>query len=288
MNVPSIRTLALLAVLLLSWGEPARAQAPDNAAAITAAQRHFDDGVAAYQNEDYARALEEFDKAYAQIPAAIFLYNAARVAEKLEQFEESLKLAELAQAEVERPLPDALVEKNTQLIKSLEQRIDQIAAQAEAEERRTPPTRFTRREPTASQPAQVAPPTATPSDEGWSALRYSGGGIAFLGLGLIGTSIYLSADANSQIDELSTIDEPKDFNRRVDSIEEQQFTGKVLLFSGIATVAAGGALIAWDLLRPTEHSAAKPPPARPVSLTGVSISIAPDNDQVGILFRGIY
>lgn len=291
MNAPKIQVLALLALLallILNWGAPARAQDSDNAAAITAAQRHFDQGVAAYQNEDYAHALEEFNQAYAQIPAAIFLYNSARVAEKLEKYDESLKFAELAQAEVERPLPDSLVEKNTALIESLKQRIAQIDAAAKAKDDQATPTRFAHREPSGIQPEVPAAQSPTPTDEGWSVLRYSGGGVALLGLGLIGTSLYVNTDANQQIDELSTVDDPTDYNRRIDAIEEQQFTGKVLLFSGIATVAVGGALIAWDLLRPAEHAAATPAPAQPVSLTGVSISVEPDSAQFGILFRGVY
>ena len=288
MYAPTIRTLALIFVLTVGWGEPAQAQDSDNAAAISAAQQHFDDGVAAYQDEDFEQTLEKFSQAHAEVPAAIFLYNAARVAEKLERFDESLKLAELAQAEVERPLPDVLVEKNTALIRSLRQRIAQ--ADAEAEKNRFEAVKFADpSHPTPqSQPVAPAPRPPAPTDEGGSALSYSGAGIAILGLGLIGTSIYLATDANAQIDALETIEDPKDFNRRIDEIDAQQFTGNMLLYSGIATVAAGGALIAWDLLTPTERPTSEVSPTEPASITGASISLSPDATHVGIRIRGVY
>lgn len=294
MKTPAILTTVILtAALLLSGVPPTHAEAPsnkDDAAAIIAAQQHFDDGVAAYEDADYAQALEEFSQAYSQVPAAIFLYNAARVAQKLESLDESLKLAELARSQSDHPLPAPLIEKNTELIASLRQEI----ARVEAEEARYRAQKFAPKDlkPKQTQPKKTAPVESSEFAEkthgGGSALGYSGTAIAAVGFGLLGAATYLSIDSTSKIDALSTVDDPAIYNHQLAKIEGQQAVGRGLLYSGIATVTIGGAMIVWDLISPTERAASKANQSQPVSITGISVSIAPDAAHAGVIFGGTY
>ncbi|WP_133622163.1 hypothetical protein [Bradymonas sediminis] len=289
MRISQLRIAIVATILLLASSHPALAggpSTPDDPAKIVAAQKHFDEGVAAYQREAYDVALEEFRQAYDQVPAAVFLYNAARMAEKLERLDESLKLAELAHFQIERPLPPPLVEKTNELI----ERLNHSLAKADAKRKKNIAMKYTPKPM-----AQAPTPAASAADteraghaSGWSALGYSGAGIAVVGIGLIGAATYLGADASAQLDELATVTSATDYNERRANIESQQSMGQGFLYSGIATVALGGAFIAWDLMSPTERPSREPSTSGNVSISGVSASISADSTSAGIMLRGVY
>jgi len=286
MRIPQRRIALVMTTLLLAWSHPVLAggpSTPEDPAKIVAAQEHFDAGVAAYQSEAYDVALEEFRQAYDQVPAAVFLYNAARMAEKLGRLDESLKLAELAHFQIERPLPPPLVEKTNELI----ERLNHALAEADKNKKKIVAKKYTPK----PMKTELTPNNEEPDAErakGWSAMGYSGAGITVVGLGLIGAATYLGADASAQLDELASVTSSTDYNERRANIESQQSMGQGFLYSGIATVALGGALIAWDLLSPAERPAREPHASESVSIHGVSASISPDATSAGIILRGSY
>lgn len=300
MDYARFAALVMTVAILVLGGRPAFASDPeqeqqDDPGAIAAAQKHFDDGVASYKANDYPTALHEFRQAYAKIPAAVFLYNAARVAEKMDNFQESLNLAKRAQSQTSRPLPAPLREKNTALIKSLEQKRARDKAAREAHQKRNQPQRFDRNPVTKKLPKMEKSPVPNTAGN-WSALGYTGGAVAVVGLGLVGTSVYLGADASSRIDSLNAIDDPVAFTQEREDIDSQQSTGQILLYSGVGAVALGGAMIAWDLIgseaRPARSEANDAndtnDDAKPISIAGVSMFLAPDASNAGVSLRGTY
>lgn len=190
---------------------------------VKVAQKLFEKGASAYSEKRYADALMLFRKAYTYVPAAPFLYNAARAAEKLGNLDQALSLAKQAKEQEDQPLPERLRAQNDALIESLEQRIE--AAKREAERNRSMQ---------------------------WSWVGYSGIGVSVVGLGLMGGAAYLGSEASADIEALEGVENPEAYGRQRDDILAKQATGEVLLYSGIGLAAVGGGLIAWDLLSPGE------------------------------------
>ena len=94
------------------WRPPAPIDPPD----VAAARRHFASGVDAYDVADYARALKEFETAYAYSPRDALLYNIGTVLERLGRRDDAIAayrrylktLADPARAAVVRTKIDAL------------------------------------------------------------------------------------------------------------------------------------------------------------------------------------
>lgn len=194
---------------------------------IQAAQELFEEGMLAYQAKKYPEAIVLFQKAYTYVPAAAFLYNAAKVAEAMEDFDQALKFAERAGAQTEDALPDKMALANTKLIESLKSKIAQEARRAEAAR-----------------------------GVEWSWVGYSGVGTSVVGLGLIGGATYLGMKASADFDDLARVEDEGVYTRKRADIESSQELGRVALYSGIGLVALGGALVAWDLLSPHESPVA--------------------------------
>ena len=190
---------------------------------VRVAQKLFEKGSKAYSEKRFADALTLFRKAYTYVPAAPFLYNAARAAEKLGNLEQALSLAEQAKDQKEQPLPVQLATKNDELIESLEAEI--VAAKQEAERQRTMQ---------------------------WSWVGYSGLGVSVLGLGLIGGAAYMGSEASVDIAALGDVEDRAVYAQRREDILARQSTGQVLMYSGIGLAAVGGGMVAWDLLSPGE------------------------------------
>lgn len=207
-----------------AYAEPADEQE------VQAAQELFEEGMLAYQAKKFPEAIVLFQKAYTYVPAAAFLYNAAKVAEAMGDFDQALKFAERAGAQTEEALPDQMAQANRKLIESLKIKIAEEASRAEAARR-----------------AEESHAAA------WSWVGYSGVGAGIAGLGLIGGATYLGMKASSDFDELSRVEDEAVYTNRRADIESSQKLGRAILYSGIGLVALGGGLVAWDLLSPHEH-----------------------------------
>lgn len=210
----------LCAAAVPSWGW---AQETEQEQAVHVAQKLFEEGAKAYSEKKYADAVTLFRKAYTYVPAAAFLYNAAKAAERLGNLEQALSLAKQAMAQKEQTLPAAMAKKDKELIESLKARIS--AEKAEAERRRTMQ---------------------------WSWVGYSGIGVGVVGLGLTGGAVYLGTQASSDIEALGEIQNPSVYAQKRDDVLTKQSTGQVLLYSGVGLMAAGAGMVAWDLLSPGE------------------------------------
>lgn len=292
MKTPKRLAVVITALVTLFGAHPALANTTERAAAIARAQEYFDDGIAAYEEEDYARAFEAFQDAYEQVPAAVFLYNTARVAQLMGRLDEALKFAERAHQQTDRPLPPKLVERNDVLIASLKESLK--AADEEAERKKAaenPPfskpvvMKYEPRQPKNATVKIV--PLKKQASGGLSALGYSGIAVAAVGVGLLGAATYLSIDSSSKLDTLSELDTPEFYEQRLSEIEGQQALGRGLLYAGVAGAAIGGGLLAWDLIDGREHApeSASLQHASPKRLT---LAISADATQVGMLLRGAY
>ncbi len=199
------------------------AQEDDEKQAVRVAQKLFEEGATAYSEKRFSEALTLFRKAHTYVPAAAFLYNAARAAEKLGNLEQSLSLAKQAKTQKTQPLAAQLVKKNDALIESLEK---QIVAQKEAAERR--------------------------KTMQWSWVGYSGVGVGVVGLSLVGGATYLGTQASSDIKALEDVEAREAHAQQREDILATQATAEVLLYSGVGLALVGGGIVAWDLLSPGE------------------------------------
>lgn len=184
------------------------------------AEEIFAEGAMLYNTEEYRAARKQFLDAYKAYPAAIFLYNAARSSEQLGELDTALKQAKRARAEQRYPLPEKWRKRNSRLIGSLQTRISQREYERELEQARGLDWR------------------------GWSGVGAAGVGASaiVLGLGVFGRQ------AREGNEELATIRDQAEYQVRRDEVEADKTTAQVFLFSGLGLVAAGGGLVAWDLL----------------------------------------
>src|ERR1700760_2437261 len=86
------RTLVFLLLSLLAW--PALARAEGSSSALDPdteiARRHFQTGSIAYENGDYATALQEFERARLVKPLPGLDYNIGRCHDRLEQVPQAI------------------------------------------------------------------------------------------------------------------------------------------------------------------------------------------------------
>jgi tetratricopeptide (TPR) repeat protein len=97
----------------------AAAQAPPVAAAVKKASKHFQRGVALYNETDYRAALVEFRRAYEVAPNPAVLYNIGQTHYQLQNYAQALTTFEryLAEAGADAPHADE-VEKTVDLLRS--------------------------------------------------------------------------------------------------------------------------------------------------------------------------
>src|SRR5690554_6635696 len=112
--------LVLAATLgLLSFSSNVLGDELSDPNSVEIAQNLFNDGARAYASGDFIDALMAFRKAHTYVPESVFLYNAARAAKRLGNFDQALSLANDAAAQKERPLPAIIADKNRELIAEL-------------------------------------------------------------------------------------------------------------------------------------------------------------------------
>lgn len=271
------RHLALSAMLLLTLSLPAAAAPGGDAERIRTAQQRFDEAVEAYQADDLTRALALFQQAYEHVANPVFLYNAARVAEKLGELELALKLAERADAQRDPPLPGPLAEKNTALLADLgtqmaqknvattKQRARQLAESVVVRQKTL---QRARRNALSLPPPAGAPGESDSSEWGWAGISGVATGIG--GLGLIAGATYLGLQSSGAIRDLQALNDQDAYTRRRRDIQASQSTGQLMLYSGAGLTALGSGLLLWELLRDVE---------RPLSVT---ISTGPQHLGIGL------
>jgi hypothetical protein len=159
-------------------------------------------------------------KAYEYVPEAVFLFNAAKAAEKLGNLEQALALAKRAGKEKQRPLPEKLASKNEKLVEDLEARVEFRRKRREVREARKLDWR------------------------GWSGMAGLVGGGAALSVGMA----VFGQKAQGLNAKLQAAESRDVYERRRRRMEQQQQIGRILLYSGAGVAAAGGGLLIWDLV----------------------------------------
>lgn len=184
------------------------------------AQQLFERGYGAYSTEKYGRALAMWRKAYEFVPAAVFLFNAAKAGEQLGNLEQALALAKRAGKQEKRPLPEKLAKKNETLIRDLKARLAFERKRREALRARKLDWR------------------------GWSGVAGLAGGTLAVGLA---TAVF-GNQAGKINQNLGNAGSREAYQERRTRMESKQTVGRVLLYSGAGVAAVGGGLLVWDLV----------------------------------------
>jgi tetratricopeptide (TPR) repeat protein len=226
---------ALIAAALMV---PAVCSAQDDA---QLAQEAFDRGMSHYTEENYGDAVAEFRKGHQLMPNGLFLYNISLSYMRLGNHEKALRYAERA-VEMRDHLPPKSDARNSARMGALRARLSAIGLAGRLEPQET--------EPTDDRDDLLADAESDNSQEteGWpGTLTYIGAGTAALGGALIISAGVMGSDIDARIDQLGDTDDRQSYDAMRSEIESDRSVGRVLLFSGIGLVAAGGGLVAWDL-----------------------------------------
>jgi tetratricopeptide (TPR) repeat protein len=183
------------------------------------AQKLFQEGYKAYQKQDYTTAVSLWRQAYEYVPEAVFLFNAARAAEKLGNLSTAEKLAEQAKAKDNRTLSAEDAAKNEQLL----QRVSEKQKYRESKEAWKREKKLDWR-----------------AVSGFAAVGVGVGGI--ISAGLVGRE---AQRINNDLAEARTRPE---YRNLTDTFQARQNLGRGLLYSGIGLAAAGASFVVWDLV----------------------------------------
>ena len=237
-------TATILLLATVAWSATAAAQTADEKAR---AKKHFDDGSKLYADEQYNAALVEFQEGNGLFPHPMFRYNIALCHWRLNELDDAIDQAGLAHEDlVKIGDPDATTLNLSRLtafrrIKSAVQTADETRAQALllAED-------------------VVVEDSDGGSGGGW-ALTGIGGGLTLVGVGLLaGWGVFEISLGETIADyEAAAADgNEAEWTRLRSLLESRQATSKVLLFSGAATTAVGGALLLWGILSSSDSEVA--------------------------------
>lgn len=220
-----VRLLGLALVLLLAV-IPRPASADKTAAQRKAAARAvWKEGVTAYQQGDFDRAVERFEEAYALDPLPSVLFNLGQAYRRKGDAPRAL---ENLRSYLEKK-PDA---KNRKLVEDLIHELEAtVSAQPPPPEPPTPPA------PLVAPPAAVAD-RSPPASRKWYSdrvgLALAGGGLlaAGIGVGLLVHSSSLAGEARDTKDVGEALD-------RNDSAGTYRTAGAIVVGVGVATLSAG-------------------------------------------------
>ena len=239
--------LSLIIALCAWWPCSAWSQSLVTDAQIAAAQADFDQGAEAFAAGDYARATMLFQRAYAQVPEAAFLYNAAKAYERMEKWDQALAMLARAEQSSARPLPPGMANK----VPAYRARLEKARDAARAEQ--TP--RDARRESEAraasedtSAPTTTAPTAVPEAQDGMGAIGFVGVGAVVVGAGLGAWSAVLASSVSEENERLRTQagQTPAQFARDREQVLEDQSAARWLLFGGAGLALVGVGLVAWD------------------------------------------
>jgi len=244
----------MVAVLLIANPNPTVAQTePEKALA----QKRYKVGEQLYKISQYDKALIEFQEAYRIWPKHDMLFNIARCHEVLANLDKAIE--NYKKFLEKRPdSPNVPLVKTR--IKSLENRLarkkkteQDKAAGAKAERKPEPPTPA-KAELQDQKPAPVEAPVVLPapvaSDHIW---RWTAGwaGVGVGGAALVGGIAFgaLASGKSSDYEELRDSGGLHDDLKEIrDTGEQYETIGIALMVSGGVIVAAGGALLIWELM----------------------------------------
>lgn len=182
------------------------------------AQKLFKEGYEAYQRQEYSTAVSLWRKAYEYVPEAVFLFNAARAAEKLGNLETARKLAEQAKEHKERGLSAADTAKNEQLLQRVRAKKEYRKEKQEWSEAKKLDWR------------------------GVSGLVAVG-----VGAGAMVTAGFVGRRAQEINNDLADARTRPEYRNLTDDFQAQQNLGRGLLYSGIGVAATGIGFAIWDL-----------------------------------------
>lgn len=222
---------ALIAAVLLV---PATSAAQDDA---RLAQEAFDRGMSHYTEQNYGDAVAEFRKGHQLMPNGMFLYNISLSYMRLKNHEMALRYAERAR-EMREHLPPKSDAKNAARIGGLNARLGALQLAKKLE-------------PIAAEPDQggdrFVDSAVDDSTESWpGTLTYVGAGTAVLGGALVIGAGVMGSDIDERVEQLAGVEDRSAYDTMRADIESDRTLGRVLLFSGLGLVAAGGGLVAWD------------------------------------------
>jgi tetratricopeptide (TPR) repeat protein len=250
MKILRIKTIArrlsvlALTVCVLGVFAPTDVLAQD-ASKAEQAQQAFDDGMSFYTEKEYGKAVAEFRKGYALMPAGMFLYNITLSYIKLGEYAKAQRYAQRAAEQGD--LPKKTLVKNAARIDALTVRIS-AAKLADSLEPEAQSDLFGSQKP-------KDPSGETPKESGGPGMMtYAGAGTALVGVGLIGGALYMGSDIEARSDQLAQVDDRADYDTMRSSIESDRSVGQVLLVSGIGLAAVGSGLVVWDLMGSDESS----------------------------------
>lgn len=255
-----IAALSMTSLPLTAW-----AQQP---AGGEKAEAYYNKGVDAFFNKEYSQAITYFQRAHTLDPNPVVLYNISLAHAKLGNVPEALDAA--LQAQKMGGLPDDTTLKNQARIHAFRRVLtaEKLAAA---------------RAPRAEVGATDLPPasvTAQPADRdgmgalGWTGIGLAGAGVATLaGVGVLN---FMLADDVETYDKARAAGDFDTANAMYDDINDRQFIGQIMLYSGVGLVAVGGALWAVDYFGVMESAPRDESRAR----TAVFGTVAPGHASV--------
>jgi len=224
-----------LAVAFFAVSAPTAAQDDDRS---EEAETYYKRGMEAFYEDDYAIAITNFKRAHNISPSATLLFNISLAYSKMAKPEDALEFAR--EATEHDDMPDDTRVKNRGRMTGY-----RVAIRG--------------RGMTGGSGGGTSQ-----TDTGGRALRWVGVSVGVAGAGLLGGALAVGSNVSSKIDEKATAEEQGNFGKANDlyeTIRTQQILGQILLYSGIATFAAGTTRFIVD-------TASGPPAARAIDITG--------------------
>ena len=197
----------------------------------TLARQALEEGNKLQLEEKYAEAILMYEKGYRIHQAAIFRHAQAFAAWELGNLEKAIDYARRAAGSNDVPLGPSTALKNQAYLRAWQTQLEANNLSRRLAERR-------RRELS----AQAFRP-------GWK--TWTGIGMASAGLGLGIYALVLGEQVSEDNAALAGLPY-NEYQRQRSDVEDQQFVGKIVLFSAIGLGVVGASLIAWDVLEPRE------------------------------------
>jgi tetratricopeptide (TPR) repeat protein len=258
-----IRFPLTLVLVLLLFSATASAQSEED---IEQAGALYEEGIDAFQEGDFARAIELFEQAYGFDPHPMFLYNISVAHSRQGKGEEAYATAGRIYGDELLP-PDTLV-RNAGRYHAMSARLTAIALSEAIVE--------AGREPVASKSEPPGPGFFESIPLSW--IGWTGAGTAATGLTLMVVAGVISSSLTPELDAYEEARLAAD-RARMDSlrsdIERTQSTGKFVLYAGTGLALVGSGLLVYDLVIRERADT-------PGSTARLSGSVGPGTASVGV------
>ena len=257
------QTIVFLTLVLgVGFATPLVAQTD---AEMAQAKKLFDRGATFYNGGKYAEAITEFQRAFAVVPNALFLYNISLAQSKLGLLKEARTTG--INATHYEGMGDKTKLRNVARIAALG---PAVASQKLAKRLvKVDPVVTTEPEPI----GEPDPVRKTETRSSFGALGYSGIALAVIGAGGLVATWFIATNVDGQIDEYESAaaaGDESEYNDLRNDIEKKQTLGLVTLGIGSVFVATGITLIIVDLVNDGERATAYLSPTTDGAEIGVS------------------